>query len=218
MGTVLPLLVHGAVIAVSVVVFAELLGTILGLSIALCRLSGRKILTIPALIYVDLIRGTPMLVQILFVYFGVPAVVSGLTGHPFNIPPLVAGVAALGLNSAAYVSEVYRTAIGSIDRGQTEAAKALGLGRIQTMRHIVLPQAIRWAIPPLGNEFITLLKDTSLLSVIAVLEIVKQGQLYMARTYAVFPTYLAIAGVYLVMTITIATALRLLERKLRVPT
>jgi polar amino acid transport system permease protein len=213
----MPHLVRGTGIAVGVVVASELLGTVLGLFLALCRLSGRWALILPALVYVDIIRGTPMLVQILFVYFGVPALVSGVTGHPFNIPPLVAGIAALGCNSGAYVSEIYRTAIGSIDRGQTEAAKALGMTRTQTFRFVVFPQAFRWAIPPLGNEFITLLKDTSLLSVIAVLEVVKEGQLYMARTYAVFPTYLAIAIVYLVMTVTISVGLRQVERKLRVP-
>lgn len=162
-------------------------------------------------------RGTPMLVQILFVYFGLPGLVNELTGHAVNIQPLYAGIAALGLNSAAYVSEVYRATIGSIDKGQAEAARALGLGRVQTMIHVVLPQAFRIAVPPLGNEFITLLKDTSLLSVIAVTEIVRGGQIYIARTYAAFPGYLGIALTYLVMTVAISAMLRILERRLRVP-
>ena len=213
----MPSLLQGAGIAIVVVICAEAIGTTVGLLLALCRLAKTRWLSWPALVYVDLIRGTPMLVQILIAYFGVPSLVSSITDEPFDLNPYAAGIAALGLNSAAYVSEIYRTAIGNIDKGQTEAARALGLSWYQTMRHIILPQAFRWAIPPLGNEFITLLKDTSLLSVIAVLEIVKQGQLYMARTYAVFPTYLAIALVYLVMTLTITTGLRYLERKLKVP-
>jgi polar amino acid transport system permease protein len=224
MKAVMPLLVRGAGIAVTVVLCAEVLGTVLGLGLALLRLSGRWWLSASALVYVDVIRGTPMLVQILFIYFGIPSLFSAATGRVFSLGswfddyyPYIAGISALGLNSAAYVSEIYRTAISSIDKGQAEAARALGLSRVQTFRFVVFPQAFRWAVPPLGNEFITLLKDTSLLSVIAVMEIVKQGQLYMARTYAVFPAYLAVALVYLVMTFTIATALRFVERKMRVP-
>ena len=220
----MPSLLRGAGIAVVVVACAELIGTTLGLLVALLRLSGRRWLSVPALVYVDLIRGTPMLVQILFLYFGVPGLVSGLTGRPFTLGrtldayyPYLAGVAALGFNSAAYVSEIYRATLGAVDRGQTEAAKALGLSPAQTFRHVVFPQAFRVAVPPLGNEFVTLLKDTSLLSVIAVAEIVKQGEIYRARTYAVFPTYLAVAMVYVAMTVTITAGLRVLERKLRIP-
>lgn len=213
----MPSLLRGAGIAVLVVICAELMGTIIGLALALCRLSDRRWLSLPAMIYVDLIRGTPMLVQILFVYFGLPNLVSNITGGSFNIPPLLAGIVALGLNSGAYVSEIYRTAISSIDRGQAEAARALGLSRRQTFLYIIFPQAFRWAVPPLGNEFITLLKDTSLLSVISVSEIVYQGQIYMSRTYAVFPSYLGIAAVYLVMTLTITTILRYVEKGLKVP-
>ena len=221
---VMPSLLRGAGIAVVVVACAELVGTTVGLLVALLRLSGRWWLSVPALVYVDLIRGTPMLVQILFLYFGVPGLVSGLTGRPFTLGPLldeyyayIAGVAALGLNSAAYVSEIYRATIGGVDRGQAEAAKALGLSPVQVFRYVVFPQALRVAVPPLGNEFVTLLKDTSLLSVIAVAEVVKHGEIYRARTFAVFPTYLAVAIVYVAMTVTITAGLRVLERKLTIP-
>ncbi len=217
LGTVMPALLKGAWIAVYVVVAAEAIGISFGLLIALARLSKSRWLTWPALAYVDLIRGTPMLVQILFLYFGVPSLVSTVTGNPWNISPILAGILALGFNSAAYVSEVFRTAIGSIDKGQYEASRALGLTRFQTFRYVVLPQAFRWAIPPLGNEFITLLKDTSLLSVIGVAEILKEGQLYAARTYAIFPTYVGIAIVYIILTLSIANVLRFVERKLKVP-
>lgn len=265
---VMPDLWRGAIIAVFVVIFAETIGVTLGLLIALLRLSGRRLLAWPALVYVDLMRGTPMMVQILFVYFALPAAWEAATGNKLNpglwidenwpsltragdwlfrqywptlqigdwvltAPsqfefewrywyndyfPFIAGVIALGLNSGAYVSEVFRTAIGSIDRGQAEAALALGLGRRQTFRHVIFPQAFRWAIPPLGNEFVTLLKDTSLLFYIGVVEILKAGQLYAGRTYAVFPTYVAIAIVYIILTLSISNILRLVERKLKVPT
>lgn len=210
-------LLRGAGIALGVTLAAEIIGTVLGLFVALCRLYGNALVRAAALVYVDAIRGTPMLVQILLLYFGVPGLVSSITGEPFNVPVLVAGIAALGLNSGAYVSEVYRSAISSIDKGQHEAARALGLSRVQTMRFIVLPQAFRFAIPPLGNEFITLLKDTSLLSVIGVMEITMRGQLYMSRTYEAFTAFTGVAITYLAMTVTISLLLRRLERKLRIP-
>jgi His/Glu/Gln/Arg/opine family amino acid ABC transporter permease subunit len=220
----MPSLLQGALIAIVVVICAEVIGTTVGLLLALCRLAKTRWLSWPALVYVDVIRGTPMLVQILIAYFGVPGLVMSITGEPFSTNetfndyfPYIAGIAALGFNSAAYVSEIYRTAIGNIDKGQSEAARALGLSRFQTLRHIVLPQAFRWAIPPLGNEFITLLKDTSLLSAISVIEVVRAGQLYTARTAAVFPTYIGIALVYLAMTLVVSYGLRTLERKLKVP-
>jgi His/Glu/Gln/Arg/opine family amino acid ABC transporter permease subunit len=215
---VLPDLAKGAGIAVVVVVSAEVMGTVLGIGLALMRLSNRRLLSRVAALYVDLIRGTPMLVQILFVYFGIPALISTLRGSPFNPDPIVAGTLALGLNSAAYVSEIYRAALNSIDRGQTEAGCALGFSSVQRFRYIIFPQAFRVALPPLGNEFVTLLKDTSLLSVIAVMEIVKAGQLYMARTYAVFPAYLAIALVYVLLTLGITSVLRIVERRMKLPT
>lgn len=215
---VLPELAKGAGIAVLVVLIAEAIGTVLGLGLALMRLSGSRALSIVAGTYVDLIRGTPMLVQILFVYFGIPSLISSLRGAPFNPDPIASGTLALGLNSAAYVSEIYRAVLSSIDRGQNEAACALGFSPVQRFRYIIFPQAFRIAIPPLGNEFITLLKDTSLLSVIAVMEIVKAGQLYMARTYAVFPAYLAVALVYVLLTLTITNILRVVERRMKLPT
>lgn len=215
---ILPELAKGAGIAVLVVLIAETMATVLGLGLALMRLSGSRALSIVARVYVDLIRGTPMLVQILLLYFGVPSLISAMTGSPFNPDPLVAGTLALGLNSAAYVSEIYRATLGSIDRGQGEAACALGLSPVQRFRYVIFPQAFRIAIPPLGNEFVTLLKDTSLLSVIAVMEIVKVGQLYMARTYAVFPTYVAIALTYVILTFAITSILRVVERRMTLPT
>lgn len=264
----MPDLWRGAIVAVMVVIVAELIGVTIGLTLALMRLSGRRLLAWPAIGYVDLIRGTPMMVQILFFFFAVPALYKAATGADLNpglwidenLPsltrlgdwlfrehwptigigdwvltkpsefpfewrywyndyfPFLAGTLALGLNSGAYVSEVFRTAIGSIDRGQSEAARALGLTRRQTFRFVIFPQAFRWAIPPLGNEFVTLLKDTSLLFYIGVVEILKTGQDYMARTYAVFPTYVAIAIVYIILTMSVSYALRYVEKRLKVPT
>lgn len=222
---VLPALVRGAGITLCVAAVAEAIGICIGLTIALLRLHGPWFLRWPCLAYVDVIRGTPLLVQILFLYFGVPALMIQLTGRPFSFElgfgesvwvkdAIVAGTLACGLNSGAYLSEIYRAALRSIDGGQAEAARSLGLGRLATFRHVVAPQALVRALPPMGNELITLLKDTSLLSVIAVTEIVRTGQLYAARTYAVFPTYLAIAATYFVLVFTVSRLLGLLDRKL----
>lgn len=222
---VLPALLRGAGITVCVAAVAEAIGVVIGLVAALGRLHGPWPLRWAVIAYVDVVRGTPLLVQILFLYFGVPALVYELTGRPFGFgvsfggrewvqDAVVAGTLACGLNAGAYLSEVFRAALRSVDPGQAEAARALGLGPVAAFRHVVAPQALVRALPPMGNELITLLKDTSLLSVIAVTEIVRTGQLYAARTYAVFPTYLAIAATYFVLVFTVSRLVNLLDRKL----
>lgn len=211
---VLPRLWEGAIITVRIAFFAEVIGIVLGLTLAVGRLYGPWWIRWLVLGYVDVMRGTPMLVQILFLYFGLPALISSLSDQAFSFQAEVAGVLALGLNSGAYLSEIFRSAITSIDHGQSEAARSLGMTAPQNFRFVVAPQALFRALPPMGNEFITLLKDTSLLSVIAVTEIVKVGQLYAARTYAVFPTYLAIGVTYFVLVFTISRLLMLLERRM----
>jgi len=211
---VLPTLFRGAGITLLVCFCSELIGIIIGLSLALSRLFGGAMLRYPAIIYTDIIRGTPLLVQILFLYFGIPALINSLTGETFTFNPILAGILACGLNSGAYLGEIYRGAIKSIDPGQDEAARSLGMSAVQSFRHVLLPQALFRALPPMGNEFITLLKDTSLLSVIAVTEIVRVGQLYAARTYAIFPTYLAIAVTYFALVFIASRVLGRLEKKL----
>ncbi len=134
---------------------------------------------------------TPLLVQVLSIYFGIPGLVNAITGQPASINPFVAGIIAFSLNGAAYLSEIFRAGINSVDKGQWEAARSLGFSRGGTPFTIILSQAFRQSIPPMGHVFITLLKDTSLLS-----EITMEGQNYIARTYAAFPTYVAIALIY----------------------
>lgn len=213
---VVPYLVKGAGYTIGMTTVSIFFGGIIGLFVCLGKMSDKKIPHYLASGYIDLLRGTPLLVQILFIYFGVPNLLRELLGGVYAMHPLVAGGIAFSLNSGAYMAEIFRGGIQSIDHGQMEAARSLGLNYTQSMRHVILPQAFRRIIPPLGNEFIILLKDTSLLSTIAVTEIVKQGQLYIARTYAAFPTYLAIAVVYLVMTITISKLFRTLEQRMSI--
>ncbi|KKG12725.1 MULTISPECIES: amino acid ABC transporter permease [unclassified Methanosarcina] len=166
--------------------------------------------------YIDFIRGTPLFVQILLFYYGIPGLIFGLTGEPFMIDPIIAGIAVCSINSGAYNAEIIRAGIKSVDRGQMEAARSLGMTERQAMREVIVPQAVRLIIPPLGNEFIALLKDSSLLAIISVHELSKNGMLYVSKTFATFPTYISVALVYLALTMGISRVLNYIERRLGV--
>lgn len=203
----LPLLLAGAGVTIEITAIAVGLGFIFGLITSVCRLSGVKILQVIAVCYVNIIRGTPMLIQIFLIYFALPMVI----GERIN--PFVAAVAACSINSGAYVSEIFRAGIQSVDKGQMEAGRSLGLSWMQTMRYVILPQAFKHVIPPLGNEFISMTKETSLVSVIGFEELTRRGQLIIAKTYGSFEIWLTVAAIYLVMTLTIARLVSYLERR-----
>ena len=162
-----------------------------------------------AAVYIDFIRGTPLLVQTFIVFYGLP----GLIGQP--IPAYWAAVLALSINSGAYVAEIVRSGIQSIDKGQGEAAVSLGMTGAQTMRHIIIPQAFSRIIPPLGNEFIALLKDSSLVSVIALEELVRKGQIIIGRTFRPFEVWLAVALIYLAMTFAVSRLVSIAEKRMK---
>ncbi len=210
---VFPQLLSGAVLTIEITALSVFFGTLIGLFISLGKLSEYKVLRIPANIYVEVTRGTPLFVQILLFYFGLPGLVSGITKQPFRIEPLIAAVVVCSLNSGAYVAEIFRAGIQSIDRGQMEAARSLGMTRRTAMRHVILPQAFKRVLPPLGNEFIALLKDTSILAVIGVQELTRRGQLYVATSFASFPTYIGVALMYLILTLSISRVVAHLERR-----
>ena len=203
----LPLLLAGAGVTIEITAIAVGLGFVFGLITSVCRLSGVKILNILAVCYVNIIRGTPLLVQIFLIYFALPMII----GERIN--PFVAAVAACSVNSGAYVAEIFRAGIQSVDKGQMEAGRSLGLSWMQTMRYIILPQAFKHVIPPLGNEFISMSKETSLVSVIGFEELTRRGQLIIAKTYGSFEIWLTVAFIYLVMTFTIAQLVSYLERR-----
>ncbi|MGI5854259.1 MAG: amino acid ABC transporter permease [Bacillota bacterium] len=205
----MPYLVDGAVISLKVTVFAIAFGIVLGLIVALGRLSGSRVLRFICTAFVEFIRGTPLLVQIYIVYFALPQL-------GIQLGPIPAGVLAIGVNSGAYNSEIFRAGIQSIDKGQTEAAKSQGLTYWQTMRYIILPQALRRIIPPLGNEFVTLIKDSSLVSIMSVHELTFRAKLVAARSFNYFTMYIGTAIVYFAMTFITSKLLGLLERRLRV--
>ena len=161
-----------------------------------------------AICYIEFIRGTPMLVQIMFVYFGIGAIIQ-------SMPALVAGIIAVSVNSGAYVAEVIRSGIQSLPIGQTEAARSLGMTKKQTFRFIVLPQALRNIWPALGNEFITLLKDSSLVSTIGVGELMYQTQLVQADTYkGVLPLFITMM-IYFILTFTLTRILNYFEGRMQ---
>ena len=207
MQSAFPLLIAGACITVEITALTVFFGMIIGICVSLVRMSDFKILRWMGNVYVDFIRGTPLLIQIFLVYFALPSII----GH--RVDAYFAAISACSINSGAYMAEVFRGSIQSIDAGQMEAGRSLGMTWWQTMRYIILPQAFKRIIPPLGNEFIAMLKDSSLVSVIGFEELTRRGQLIIARTYASFEIWMAVAIIYLILTFTVARLTGLLERK-----
>jgi polar amino acid transport system permease protein len=175
--------------------------------------SGRHPLNIFAELYIDALRGIPMLVIILYVGFPLQGAIRDATGGLINMSRLTRGVVAIALGYAAYLAEIFRAGIEAIPHGQTEAARSLGLTGWQTARYVVLPQALRIVVPPLGNEFIAMLKDTSLLSVLSVRDITQRAREFQAATFQVFPPYNTVALLYIGLTLAASSFVKWLERK-----
>lgn len=202
-----PLLLVGAGVTIKITALSVALGVVIGLFVGIARISRLRILRVLAAVYVDFFRGTPLLVQIFLVYFALPVI----TGQ--RVDPFVAAIGSCGINSGAYVAEIFRAGIQSIDKGQMEAGRSLGMTWVQTMRYIIVPQAFKRVIPPLGNEFIALLKDSSLVSVIGFEELTRRGQLIIAKTYGSLEIWISVAVIYLAMTLTISRFVAYLERR-----
>ncbi|MBI6633671.1 cystine ABC transporter permease [Pseudomonas paralactis] len=185
----MPFLLHGVYFTVILSLGGMFFGFVLGFGLALMRLSRLKLVNWLARVYVSFFRGTPLLVQLFVMYYGLPQV--GL-----ELDPIPAALIGLSLNMAAYICETLRAAISSIERGQWEAAASIGMTRVQTLRRAILPQAMRTALPPLGNSFTSLVKDTSLAATIQVPELLRQAQLVSARTFEMFAMYLSAALIY----------------------
>ena len=200
-------ILQAVLVTVLLAFFAEALGVVLGLVFALLKISRSRILSFPAQLYIDVFRGTPLLVQIIFIYFATP-----LIGLRFE-SLFFAGLTALTLNSAAYVAEIFRSGIQSIDRGQMEAGRASGLTYGQTMRYIVVPQAFRRVIPPLTNEFVVIIKDTSIVSVIGLEELLRAARVLQSATANATPLVVA-ALIYLAICLPLIYLANGLERRL----
>ena len=218
----------GVTVFVTIVGFA--LASALGLAVALMGLSSSVVMRQAARFYVEIIRGVPILVLLFWIAFaGAPAFVAGwnLLTAPLQAAGLVEplqvrdvsllwrAIIALTIGYSAFISEVFRAGIQSVDAGQIEAAKSLGLSRYRRFRHIVMPQAIRTILPPLGNDFIAMVKDSSLVSVLGVADITQMGKIYAAGSFRFFETYSIVAYIYLLLTVGLSLALRALERRLR---
>lgn len=214
----LPSLILGALMTLFLTIVAVFNGIIIGTLTGVARVIHNKTLNAIAGIYVDFIRGTPLLVQIFMIHFGTPPILGAIFGHgdPIPINPFVSALLALSINSGAYVAEIVRAGIQSIDRGQMEAARSLGMTYRQAMSYIILPQAIKRVIPPLGNEFIAMLKDSSLVSVIGMEELVRKAQVIVTRSYRPTETWLEVGLLFLIMTIPFTRIVARLERKLKV--
>lgn len=204
----LPYLLRGALLTLEIVSVSIIIGVSLGTLVGLGRISRNRWLSAACATYTEVLRGTPLLVQLWIVFFGLPQVLK------FNLNEFVAGFLAFGINSSAYVSEIIRAGIQSIDRGQMEAARSLGMPYVMAMRFVILPQAFKRVIPPLWNEFISLLKNSSLVATISVEELLRRGQLIATRTFRPMEMYLAVSAIYLVMTLALSQVAVRLERRL----
>lgn len=187
---------------------ALLIGSVLGGALSLMRLSGSRILKFISTVYIELIRGTPILVQISMVYFG-SYVLLGI-----DINKFLSALIAVALNSAAYVAEIIRSGIQSIDKGQMEASRSLGVSHKETMQHIILPQAIKNILPALGNEFVTLIKETSVASVIGTADLMYSSKIVTSKSYEAFTPLVVIAIIYFILTFGISQIIRFFERRL----
>jgi glutamine transport system permease protein len=211
----LPELIYGAKLTLYYSLATILLATVAGLFFALCKLSNSGIFRKIGEIYVHIFRGLPLIVEIFYVYFAMPMI---LPLHhwfdPYFTP--VAGIIALTLNEGAYITEIIRAGILSIQRGQTEAALSIGMNTYQTMRYIILPQAFKRMIPPLVNQFIQTIKDTSLLSVISINELTRQGQIIISTTFSSLQIWTAVAVIYLALILSLTALSGYLERKFQI--
>jgi polar amino acid transport system permease protein len=220
----------GIVTTIVVTLVAYFLACAIGLSIALMALSRSLVLRQVARFYVEIIRGIPILVLLFYIAFvGAPAFVllwnfvtaplqsAGLLGEMQvrDFPLLWRAVMALTIGYSAFISEIFRAGILSVDSGQIEAGKALGLNGMQRMRLVILPQAVRTMLPPLGNDFIAMVKDSSLVSVLGVADLTQMGKVYASGSFRFFETYSIVAYIYLLLTISLSVALRQLEKRLR---
>jgi glutamine transport system permease protein len=202
-----PFFLKGVLLTIGLSIIAIIVGSILGLAIGLGKMSSKRLVRLPFEWYINFFRGTPLFVQILLVHFGLMPVL-------FPQPnPIISAAVSLSLNAAAYIAEIFRAGIQSIDRGQMEAARSLGMTHVQTMTYIILPQALKRMIPPFGNEFIVLIKDSSLAAIIAAPELMYWGRAAQGQYYRVWEPYLTVALIYLLLTLSLSKLLHYLESR-----
>ncbi len=207
-----PLLIEGVRLTIAISVISLAIGFVIGLFTCLMKISKSKILNAIAGVYIWAIRGTPMIVQAFIVYFGIPQVIQ-IFAPEFRINPFTAGLITLSINAGAYLAEIFRSGIQAVPKGQSEAARSLGLTKTRTMIKVVLPQAFKIVIPSLVNQFIITIKDTSILSVIGLADLVNRAKIYVGKSYLFFATYIMVACYYLVVISILMLVSNYLEKK-----
>jgi ectoine/hydroxyectoine ABC transporter permease protein EhuD len=208
-GDYMPAILRGAATSLALTVCIIVISLPLGLVIALAKLSRARVLRVSASAYIEVIRGTPALLQLFYIYFVLPS-------FGIRFDPFMAGVIGLSINYSAYLAEVYRAGVAAVPQGQIEAARALGMSRRKTMRLIVLPQALRVMIPPLGNYGISLFKDTSLVSIVTVKELIFTGQIVASTNFQYATVFTIIGVIYFAFSYPSALLVRWLERRMQV--
>lgn len=206
----------GALISLGMAILSLFLGLILGILGASAKRSKYRLLRWIGNVYVEVIRGTPMLLQILIIFSVIPSIYTAITGEVLRINVYLIGIIAMSINSGAYSTELIRSGINGVDKGQWEACETLGLSQWQTMRFVVLPQAFKLIVPPIISEFVTLIKDSSLTSCIGAIELLKSAQIVGAEYYEVMSPYFLAAIFYLVMTISISYIGKHVEKRLAI--
>jgi polar amino acid transport system permease protein len=203
----LPVIGNGVLLTLETSALSVVVGFLLGLGVALMRISSDAVLRWTALAYIEVIRNTPLMVQILIVYFGL--------GSVFEMDRFTAAVLSLSVFSGAYVAEILRASIEAVPRGQSEAARSLGMTHAQTMTYVIFPQALRISLPPLAGQFISLVKDSSLLSIISIAELTMSGREVVTVTFRAFEVYLLVALLYFALTFPLSLLTRYMEGKLK---
>lgn len=200
--------INGAKFTIFLAFFTVLIGVMLGVILALMKLSNKKILNLIATAYVEFIRGTPVLVQLYIVFYGLPHI-------GISLPDFVAGIIALSVNSSAYVAEIIRAGIQAVDKGQMEAARSLGMPPAMSMRYIIIPQAIKNILPALGNEFIVVIKESSIASIIGIHELMYNADTVRGNIFQPFEPLIVAAIMYFLMTFTLSKIVGTFERRMK---
>lgn len=215
----LPTFLEGTVVTIVLSLSTVLIGSVIGLVVVLMKTSNVKPLKLIANWYTNIVRGTPMLLQLFIWLYGFPMIGLSFTGLSFlggtyGSREFITAVIALGINSGAYVSEVLRGGLEAVDKGQTEAGRALGLSKKETMFSIIIPQAIRTVLPGLGNEFITMIKESSIVSTVGVFDVMYTSNIVKATTYSIFEPLIVVGVIYFILTYSLSALMKLLEKRL----
>lgn len=215
----IPTFLEGTMVTIVLSLSTVLIGSIIGLVVVLMKMSNARPLNLIANWYTNIVRGTPMLLQLFVWLYGFPMLgisFSGLSflGGTYGSREFITAVVALGINSGGYVSEVLRGGLEAVDKGQTEAGRALGLSKRETMFSIIIPQAIRTVLPGLGNEFITMIKESSIVSTVGVFDVMYTSNIVKASTYSIFEPLIVVGVIYFVLTYSLSALMKHLEKRL----